>query len=352
MSRIDRYSPISPVEEGAAEACRQRWTTLAQPLGSMGRMMDAVVALAGLTGRPGAPLRRRAVVVLCADNGVVPQGVTQAGQEVTAILARGLAQGRLTVNQMARVAGADVFPVDLGVTVPQEEPGLLDRRIAPGTGDITRGPAMTRAQAEEAVQTGIDLVAELKAQGYDILCTGEAGIGNTTTSSAVAAVLLGRDPQEVTGRGAGLSSHGLRRKVEVIRQAILQNQPDPQDPLDVLAKVGGFDLAGLCGLYLGGALYRVPIVVDGFISSVAALCAQRLRPECRQAMVASHCSGEPAGPLVLEALGLHPLIHAGMRVGEGTGAVAVLPLLDMALAVYGEMPTFGQLQIESYQPQT
>lgn len=347
---IDRHSPIPQFDAAAAAACRRRWSTLAQPLGSMGELMEFVIALAGLTGTPDYEIHRRAVVVLCADNGVVAQGVAQAGPEVTAILARGLAQGCLTVNQMARMAGADVIPVDLGISTPLAVPGLLDRRIAPGTGDITRGPAMTRSQAEEAVQMGIDLVARLKRRGYGLLCTGEAGIGNTTTSSAVAAVLLNRDAAQVTGRGAGLSGEGLQRKAEAIRQAIGLNRPDPRDPLDVLAKVGGLDLAGLCGLYLGGALYRVPIVVDGFIASVAALCAQRLRPESAFAMFPSHCSGEPAGPLVLEALGLQPLIHAGMRVGEGTGAVAVLPLLDMALAVYRGMPTFEELEIASYQP--
>ncbi len=351
MKKLARTDAIPAFDEAAREAALLRWGQIAKPLGSLGLLEDAVVQIAGVTGDARYSIARRVVLVLCADNGVVRRGVTQAGSEVTAVLARGAVRGSLTVNKMAKVAGADVVAVDMGVAEALALPGLVNRRIAPGTADIAAGPAMTRDEAERAVQAGIELAVQMKAEGYKLLCTGEVGIGNTTTSSAVAAVLLGRSVEEVTGRGAGLSTEGLGRKIESIRRAIEVNRPNPAEPMDVLAKLGGFDLAGLCGLFLGGAMCRLPVLVDGFISSVAALCAARLRPPAARAMLASHVSAEPAGAMLLEALGLKPLICAGMRVGEGTGAVAALPLLDMAFAVYNEMPSFEELDIETYSPQ-
>ena len=202
------------------------------------------------------------------------------------------------------------------------------------------------------MELGADLVRECRDRGADIIATGEMGIGNTTTSSAVASVLLGLPPVEVTGRGAGLSDAGLARKIAAIERAISVNRPDPADPVDVLSKVGGLDLAGLCGVFLGGAKYRLPILVDGFISAVAALCAVRLWPEAGWAMLASHVSAEPAGRLVLDELGLKPLITAELRLGEGSGAVAALPLLDMALAVYHSGHTFDKMGMEAYTPQS
>ena len=210
---------------------------------------------------------------------------------------------------------------------------------------------MTRAQAVEAVGRGIRLVQEQKAAGVQLLATGEMGIGNTTTSSAVAAVLLGQPVERMTGRGAGLSDEGLARKVDAICRGILRNKPDPTDPLDVLAKLGGFDLAGLCGVFLGGALEGVPVVMDGFISGVAALCAVWLCPAAAKAVFASHCSSEPAARLVLDALGKAPLLTAGLHLGEGTGAVASLPLWDMALAVYDHCYSFAEGGITPYIPQ-
>ena len=350
MERMTRHSPIPPFDEEAARACRNRWAEIAKPLGSLGLLEGIVEQISGLTGDHDYHLDRRAVLVMCADNGVVAQGVTQTGSEVTAAVAGGIARGGLTINHMAAVAHADVVAVDMGMNFPLPVSGLLDCRVGAGTADMTIGPAMSREQAEEAVQIGIDLVAEMKERGYQILCTGEVGIGNTTTSSALAAVLLGRAVEEVTGRGAGLSTDGLGRKISAIQRAIEVNKPKADDPIDALAKVGGFDLAAMCGIFLGGALCRVPIMVDGLISSVAALCAVGLRSECKSAMLASHISAEPAGAMLLEALGLHPLICAGLRVGEGTGTVAALPMLDMAYGVYRKMPTFDQLAIETYRP--
>lgn len=333
------------------DEARKRWNSLAKPLGSLGLLEDAVVKIAALTGNADVRLNNRALLVLCADNGVAAQGVTQTDSSVTAAVARALGAGESTVCHMARVAKCHVVPVDLGILDFSGAHGVLDRRVRNGTADITQGPAMSREECLRAIEIGKSLVREQKTAGTDILATGEMGIGNTTTSSAVASVLLDLAPAQVTGRGAGLSDVGLARKIAAIEWAIQINHPAPTDPVDVLSKVGGLDLAGLCGVFLGGAEYRIPILMDGFISAVAALCAIRLNPEAGRAMLASHVSAEPAGRLVLDELGLKPLITAEMRLGEGSGAVAALPLLDMALAVYHSGHTFGKMGMEPYTPQ-
>ena len=329
---------------------RERWNSLAKPLGSLGRLEDAVVQIAALTGCADISLSRRTLLVLCADNGVVVQGVAQSDHTVTAAVARSLAAGESTVCPMARTAGCGVIPVDVGMLDFPGAPGVLSRRVRNGTGDITRGPAMSREECVRAIETGMELVREQRAAGSDILAAGEMGIGNTTTSSAVAAALLDRPAEELVGRGAGLSDAGLARKRAAVVRALEVNRPDPSDPVDVLSKVGGLDLAALCGVYLGGEKHRVPVLLDGFISGVAALCAVRLRPKVSAALIASHVSAEPAGALVLEALGKEPLITAGLRLGEGSGAVAALPLLDMALSVYNSGHTFGRMGMEPYVP--
>ena len=338
-------------DKTARAACLARWDGLAKPLGSLGLLETTLAQIAAVTGSPDISLARRTLLVLCADNGVVAQGVTQTDSSVTGAVARALAAGESTVCHMARTARCQVIPVDMGILDFSPAAGVWDRRVRNGTDDITRGPAMTRAQCVRAVELGAHLVWECRQAGASILATGEMGIGNTTTSSAVASVLLGVEAEAVTGRGAGLSDAGLTRKIAAIRQAVACSRPNPRDPVDVLHKVGGLDIAGLCGVFLGGALYRVPVLVDGFISGVAALCAVRLCPRAACAMLASHVSAEPAGRRVLDALGLRPLITAGMRLGEGRGAVAALPLLDMALAVYGSGQTFDHLGIAAYTPQ-
>lgn len=343
-------SGITPPDEAARAAAHAHWAGLAKPLGGLGALETLLEDTAALTGSAALDVSRRAVLVLCSDNGVVAQGVSQTDQSVTRAVAENLAARRTSVCQMARTAHCDVVPVDMGMA-GDPVPGVADCRIAAGTADFTQGPAMTRAQAVEAVGRGIRLVQEQKAAGVQLLATGEMGIGNTTTSSAVAAVLLGQPVERMTGRGAGLSDEGLARKVDAICRGILRNEPDPTDPLDVLAKLGGFDLAGLCGVFLGGALEGVPVVMDGFISGVAALCAVRLCPAAAKAVFASHCSSEPAARLVLDALGKAPLLTAGLHLGEGTGAVASLPLWDMALAVYGHCYSFAEGGITPYTPQ-
>jgi len=343
-------SSVWPADSVAARSAKSRWDSLAKPIGSLGLLEDSIVRIAALTGTDDVRLGKRAVFVFCADNGVVKEGVTQTGPEVTAVVAANLAKGDTSVCRMASIVRCEVVPVDMGMLAPVEDERVLRRRIAAGTGNIAEGPAMTREGALNAIIAGVELVKEYKDKGYGIIATGEMGIGNTTSSSAVAAVLLGKPVTEVTGRGAGLSDEGLRRKISAIERAIEINRPDASDTIDVLMKVGGFDIAAMAGAFLGGAIYRVPIIVDGFISAVSALIAKRICPNSISAVFPSHVSAEPAGMIVLNALGLMPLITAGMRLGEGTGAVALLPLLDMALSVYNDMRTFDDTGIEAYVP--
>ena len=340
---------IGPLDERAMAEAQRRWDSIAHPLNSLGMLERDIIRIAGITGDPNVDLSKKAVVAMCADNGVVAEGVTQTGQEVTAIVTENMSKGDTSVCCMARVAGAEVIPVDIGVARPVTGENIRQCCVRRGTANMTKGPAMSREEAAKAVMTGILLVEELKQVGFRLLATGEMGIGNTTTSSAIVSVLLGKDPAEVTGRGAGLTSEGLERKIQAIRTAIAVNQPDSADPLDVLHKVGGLDIAGLAGVFLGGAIHRVPVLVDGFISSAAALVAAAICPAAKDYMLASHASNEPAGRMVLETLGLTPFLHAGMCLGEGTGAVAVMPLLDMGAAVYREMCTFSATDIEAYE---
>ena len=342
---------ITPADTAAMERAKARWDSIAKPLGSLGALEEAVIRIAGMTGSADVDISKRAVVVMCADNGVVAQGVTQTGQEVTAIVAENMSTGDTSVCAMARSAGAEVVPVDIGTAVPLTGARIVQRCVRRGTADMTRGPAMSREEAVQAVLTGVETARELCAGGVRLLATGEMGIGNTTTSSAVASVLLGRPVAEMTGRGAGLSDAGLHRKIDAIERGIARNHPDAADPLGVLAALGGFDIAGLCGVFLGGALERLPIVMDGFISGVAALCAVRLCPAAEKAVFASHVSSEPAAHIVLDALCKKPLITAELHLGEGTGAVASLPLWDMALAVYNGCYSFAEGGITPYTPQ-
>lgn len=339
---------IAPPSEEAARRARARLDAIAKPFGSLGLMEDVVVQMAALAKDGQVDISRRALVVACADNGVVAEGVSASGQEVTATMARCIARGQSSVARMCAQAGVDVVVVDVGMLESLADEGIYDRRVGAGTADIACGPAMTREQALQAIAAGVELVGELVSQGVGIVATGEMGIGNTTTATAMACAFSGSDPESLCGRGTGLDDAGLARKVEAIRRAIQVNRPDPRDPLDVLACLGGFDIAFLCGVFLGGGVHRVPVIADGLISTVAAWCATSLRPECAPAILASHQSAEPAAALVLARLGKRAPIHADMRLGEGTGAVSLIPLLDLALSVYQSAVTLGELEIVSY----
>jgi nicotinate-nucleotide--dimethylbenzimidazole phosphoribosyltransferase len=342
-------SPRAPDASAIREAAR-RWDAIAKPLGSLGFLEDAVIKIAGLTGRPDVDVSKRCVIVMCADNGVVRQGISQSGGEVTMIVAENLTRGRTCVCRMAAAAGADVIPVDMGMLSRPSFGGMIDCHVADGTRDFSEGAAMTREEARTAISHGVELARMCAERGYGLIATGEMGIGNTTTSSAMASVLLGAPPESVTGRGAGLSDASLLRKIEVIRRAIEVNKPDGGDALDVLSKLGGFDIAGMTGVFLGGAAYGIPVLIDGFISAVSALTAERMSPGAVSAMLPSHRSGEQGCAAALKALGLTAPIDAGMRLGEGTGAVAAMSLLDMALAVYGESSSFSDIGMRAYEP--
>ena len=345
----EELKQIVPADRESMEKAMERWKSVGKPLFSLGKLEDAVIRIAGIKGKPVYSLDRKGLVIMCADNGVVAEGVTQTGQEVTAIVAENFTKKATSVCLMAEVAGTDLFPVDIGMAVDVPAVTRAEYKVSYGTKDMMKEPAMTREDAAQAVLNGIHIVRELVEKGYDILATGEMGIGNTTTSSAVVSVLLDQDAEDVTGRGAGLSSDGLKRKVQVIREFIRLNQPDRKDVLDVLSKVGGLDIAGLTGVFLGGAICHIPVMIDGFISSAAALCAVRMVPECADYMLASHRSGETAGGMVLDALGLSPFLDCNMSLGEGSGAVAAMPLLDMGLSVYLKMSTFEEIKVEQYE---
>ena len=347
MTLDEAVKKVRPLDEKAMEGARKRWDSIAKPLHSLGELENMLTQIAGITGTPEVRVEKKAVVAMCADNGVVEEGVTQTGQEVTAVVAENFLEGTTTCCVMCRQCGAELFPVDVGMVTDTKV--RTDLKVAYGTRNMTREPAMTRDQAIRGIEAGIAMAEELKEKGYQVLATGEMGIGNTTTSSAMAAVFLGRSPREVTGYGAGLSGEGLRRKIAVIDRALKLNQPDAADPLDVLAKVGGLDIAGLTGLFLGGARYQMPVLIDGFISSVAAYCAWKLCPAARDAMIATHCSGEPAGKWMLEALGLEPFLYADMRMGEGTGAAVAYPVLQAGFAEYTQLPTFAGGSAKAYE---
>ena len=348
MTLEETIRKIRPVDVAAMAAAKQHWDGLGKPLGSLGRLEKALIRIAGIQRTGDVHIDRKALVIMCADNGVVEEGVTQCGQEVTATVAENFLDEKSCVAIMCRRAGTKICPVDIGMAV--DTPRVEKRKIAYGTKNMAKEPAMTREQAVAAIEVGIAKAEELHAQGYEILATGEMGIGNTTTSSAMTAVYLGLDVETVTGRGAGLSSHGLQRKIHAIKQAIAVNQPDPEDPLDVLAKVGGLDIAGMCGLFLGGAAQQMPVVMDGFISQVAALTAVRLVPECADYILASHVSEEPGANILLKALEKDAFLTCGMSLGEGSGAVALFPILDFASDIYHKMSTFVQADIVEYQP--
>ncbi len=339
---------ITPADAKAYEACVARYNTVAKPVGSLGKLEELLERVAAIYGDPCVDIRKKCVLVFCGDNGVLAQGVAQSTSEVTTAIGRSLVAGTASVSVMAKHCGADVFPIDMGMV--DVVPGLLGYRLGAGTLDISVGPAMSHEAAEQGILTGVSLVKQCKEEGYRVIATGEAGIGNTTTSSAIASVLLGRPVEEVTGRGSGLSDDGLLRKQRAIKNAININQPDAEDPLDVLAKLGGFDIAGMCGAFLGGALYHIPIVMDGFISAVAALCAVRMCPAVRDYILPSHITAEPAGMMLMAELGFEPIIHGNMRLGEGTGAVALFPMLDLASAVYYDAATFTDIKVEAYKP--
>ncbi len=341
----------------AGRKAQEHWDSIAKPIDGLGLLESYVTKLCKVAANPVPPdIKKRALLVLCGDHGVVAEGVTQCGSEVTRIVAANLAEGRSTVNIMAKCAGADVYVIDAGIEgadYSEKELALgtvVDRKVEKGCKNIAREAAMTAEQCQKALQTGQELVGELKEKGYTIIATGEMGIGNTTPTSALASLFLGKEPETVTGRGAGLSEDGLRKKREAVRLACERAvRKGLRDPVEILAEVGGFEIAMMSGVFLGGVRYGIPIVIDGVISAVAALAASKLDPRVNDFLLASHISEEPAGQLALEALGAEAILHGRMHLGEGTGAAALFPLLDMAVEVYARMGSFEDYDIEAYE---
>lgn len=338
---------IQPVDEGARKKCEDRLNFIGKPLESLGELETLLKRIAAITGSSEINIEKKCVLVFCGDNGVVANGVAQSDHTITTSIARSMVRHTTSVCSMARVAGADVFPIDMGMT--DTVPGMIDHKLMNGTDDFTKGPAMSRETAVKALLFGISEVEKRVQEGYRLIATGEAGIGNTSTSSAISAVLLDMPVETVTGRGSGLTNEGLVRKCNAIKTGIAVNQPNASDAIDVLSKLGGLDIAGMAGAFLGAAIYHVPIIVDGLISMASALVACRICPEVANYLLPSHMTAEPAGVAICKELKLEPILHAGMRLGEGTGAVALMPILDMAAEVYHHAATFDDLAMQAYE---
>ena len=344
-------SEIKPLDSLSMIAAQKKLDSLTKPLGSLGKLEEIVVKLAGISCSPFPKADNKVTVVMCGDNGVVEEGVSSCPKSVTASVTCNFTRGITGINVFSKLTGARIVIVDIGVDADIPYTAILNRKIRNGTWNMAKGPAMSLEEAIRGIQTGIDIVKELKAEGINLIGTGEMGIGNTSTSSAVTAVLTGRPIDSIVGVGSGLSREAYRNKIEVIRRSIEVNKPDPNAPLDVLAKVGGFDIAGLAGCFLGAAIYRVPIVIDGFISAVSALIATRIHPGARDYMLPSLGSAEPGTEAVMKALNMEPMLKLDMRLGEGTGAALGYQLIDAALAAYTQMGSFTDASIEQYVPQ-
>ena len=348
MTRLEEIvAKIGPPDAGAMELARERQTKLTKPPGSLARLEDMAVRIAGMRGDPTPALRTPVVIVAAGDHGVVAHGVSAYPQAVTGQMMANFIAGGAAICVLARQAGAKLVLVDAGIAgaVPGDGSGYLDRRAGPGTNDMSVAAAMTRAQARTLVEAGIALAEEEAVAGADVILPGDMGIGNTTAASAMTAALLGARSEDVVGPGTGLDAAGRRHKTEIVTRALTVNRPDGADALDVLTKVGGFEIAFLAGTMLGAAAARVPVVLDGFICGAAALVAWRMAPGVREYMVASHRSAEPGHRLQLEAMGLDPLLDLGLRLGEGSGGALALPVIRAALALHAEMATFGEAGI-------
>ena len=334
---------IHPADAGAMARAEARQLDLTKPPGSLGRLEEVSIRLAGILGTERPSVEGKAVIVAAGDHGVVAQGVTGYPQEVTAQMVLNFLAGGAAISVLCRHRGVRQVIVDAGVISDLPgHPDLRSLKIGRGTADISQGPAMSREQAERCVEAGINLAVEVVESGADLIATGDMGIGNTTSSSAITAAVTGIAPEEATGEGTGRTPDELQHKIGVVRQVLTVNSPDPGDGLDVLAKVGGFEIGILAGVVLGTAMKQRVVVVDGFISSAAALVAQAMCPIARDYMLASHVSAERGHPVALQRLGLSPLLDLGMRLGEGTGAVLAIPVIEAAAACLSEMATFTE----------
>ncbi len=343
----DLITRIAPLDIALIELARARQAQLTKPPGSLGVLEDIAVRVVAISGQLLPAIWRKRVIVMAADHGVTVEGVSAYPSEVTPQMVLNFLHGGAAINVMARQAGAEVTVVDIGVAAELHHPALVTRKVAAGTANMVQGPAMTREQALEALMVGQQLVEEQVQQGLDLVATGEMGIGNTTAASAITASLLRVPVARVTGRGTGIDDQQLAHKVQIIERAIAYNAPDAADPLDVLCKVGGLEIAGLTGVILAAAALHIPIVIDGFISGAAALVAFALCPRVRDYLFAGHLSVESGHQLILDHMGLSPLLNLHMRLGEGTGAVLAMNIIDAAVRVHCQMATFDEAGVSN-----
>ncbi|MFP3868631.1 MAG: nicotinate-nucleotide--dimethylbenzimidazole phosphoribosyltransferase [Desulfobacteraceae bacterium] len=344
IAELDQLIPqIRPLNPDWFEKARQRLDQLTKPRGSLGRLEELAAHYVAIREELFPPLDRKVVCVFAADHGVVAEGVSAFPSEVTFQMVANFLRGGAAINVLARHVGAQVQVVDIGVKADFDpQPGLISRKVAYGSRNLAVEPAMSQEEVAQALRVGLALAQENVAAGVDILAIGEMGIGNTTPAAALAAVFTAQPAAAVTGRGTGVDDATFRHKVAVIERALAHHRPDPRDPVGVLAQIGGLEIAGMTGLILGAAAARRPVVVDGFIATAAALVAVRLCPRVKDYMLAAHQSVEPGHQLMLDSLGLKPLLALGMRLGEGTGAVLGMSLVDAGLKIYKEMATFAE----------
>ena len=343
MSFAKEY-PIAPLNKQAMDAAQERLNSLIKPPGSLGELEAVSEKLAGISGEVYYNPAKRCIIIMSSDNGVVEEGVAAAPQGVTYAQTINFVKGITGVSVLAKLVNADLIVVDVGINADMNHPLIKNKKIRKSTSNIAKGPAMTREDAEKAVRIGIETAIQAKHDGYKLLGAGEMGIGNTTTSAAVLFALTGLSPDKAVGKGAGLKEDAYRNKIDVVRTAITKNAVDASDPIDVLAKVGGFDIAAMAGVYIGAAHMQIPIVIDGFISIVAALVAARINPSVKDYMFASHVSAEPGYLHAQEAIGLTPCLHLNMRLGEGSGCPLMFTIIDAACAIIKDMATFADLE--------
>lgn len=335
---------IEGVDNTLLALAGERLDSLTKPLGSLGRLEEFAKRIVAITGNPmPPPFGKKAIFVFAGDHGVVEEGVSLFPKEVTVQMVHNFLRGGAGINVLARHAGADVVVIDVGVDHDfADEPGLIRRKVVRGTRNMRKGPAMTRSEAAQTIEAGIALAREYAQRGYRIFGTGDMGIGNTTASSAIASVMTGAAPADVTGKGTGISDESLMSKIAVIEDAIRLNGPDPAFPLDVLAKVGGAEIGGIAGLILGAASLGIPVVIDGLISTAGAIIAWAMEPAAADYMFAAHNSVEKGHRIMLERMGLDPILNMGLRLGEGTGAALAITLVEAGLKIYREMATFDE----------
>ena len=351
MTLEESIAGIKGLDEESMLETQKKLDNLTKPLGSLGKLEELIRQLAGIFKSSEPRVDKKAIIVMCSDNGVCIENISSCPKEVTASVTKNFTRGITAINVFAKMSGADLKVIDVGVDDDLHAyPEILDKKIRRGTDNIVNGPAMSTEEALRAIEIGIETMGELKEKGYSLVATGEMGIGNTTTSSCIAAVLMQISPEEVVGKGAGLTKEGLDHKIAVVKRAIEKNKPDALDPIDVLAKVGGFDIAGLTGCFIGAAIHRMPILIDGFISSVAALVAIKIEERVRDFIFPSHGSAEPGAMKVLKQIHFEPMLMMNMRLGEGTGAALAFLLFDAALEAYYKMGTFEDAIIEKYLP--